>query len=400
MLHTFMRKLKAKFLYTFFEEDVQNDEDRHNGERDAPLILGPPVSEPKPNVSEPGPGSPPQDLRVYHKGNSHYINTKTSFGVCLMGGGRRVDSALQWFLEKAGGGDVVVLRITDYSDELTNPESSTNVFWNLGACHSITSLVIDSREKANSAYVEQVVRNAEAIWLPGGDQTEYCDVWNATKTQEIVNYVVNEKKISIGGTSAGMHCLGRIIHAPYGGNSVISKDALDNPYLPPGQVRRSAGISFKVNFFDIPYMENIITDTHWSKRNRMGRSFVFLARIIADGRRSVDDARLIACNEGTAVCVDENGLARIFGSYPDYEDYAFFVQPNSFPNKCTYKRPLTWETQEGALTVYKICGYPDGRNTFDLNTWKSDHGEAIHLNIYRGVIEDLEQKRIDIQTPG
>jgi hypothetical protein len=36
--------------------------------------------------------------------------TNNSFGVCMMGGSSENDEAMEWFLNKTDGGDIVVLR--------------------------------------------------------------------------------------------------------------------------------------------------------------------------------------------------------------------------------------------------------------------------------------------------
>lgn len=353
---------------------------------------------------EPDPGKCPDDLKVYKLGNKDYIKQKTTFGICLMGGGDKNMESLKWFVKKACGGDIVVIMSKDYEDELTNPDSITYTFWNkIGGFNSITTMILDSREKANYPFVEQVLKNAEAVWIPGGNQTEYYDLWSFTKAEEAINYLVNIKNVTIGGTSAGMHSMGKLLHTPYAGNSVLSADALNNPYLSPDKIPDSAGITFKDNFFDIPYMEDIITDTHWSERNRLGRSIVFLARIIKDGIRPLGNIKLIAADECSAICVEQNGIGQIFGEHPDYEDFVHFIKPNSLPNICTYREPLTWiDEKNGAVTAYRIPATKEGLNKFDIINWQPvescDYTKE-KLNIYRGEIEDLDQKRTDIQTP-
>ncbi len=342
----------------------------------------------------------PEDLVIYHKGNTKFVKKETSFGIVLMGGGRKELNALRWMMKKANGGDLVILNSKDFDDELTNPESITNIFAGLGGFNSINNIVVDTREKANHEFVYKMILNAEALWIPGGNQTSYYELWNHTRLEEAVNYLVNEKKIPIGGTSAGMHSMGKLLHTPYGGNSVLSTDALLNPYLSPKEKPGSAGITFRDDFFNIPYMENIITDTHWSERNRMGRSIVFLARVIVDGFRKLNQIKLIACDEGAAVCINEDGKAQVFGSFPSHNDYAFFIKPETYPDLCTYDEPLTWKSPEGALTVNRIPGYPDGKYTFNVADWLgTGGGEQIKLNIHNGYVEDINQNRIDIQTP-
>ena len=64
---------------------------------------------------------------------------------------------------------------------------------------------------------------------------------------------------------------------------------------------------------------------HYNDPDRKGRHTVFLARALTDYGTIT---RGIACDEYTAVCIDETGTAHVFGEYPEYEDTAYFIAPN------------------------------------------------------------------------
>ena len=51
-----------------------------------------------------------QAFEVFNTGSSSDGLYQASGGVCLMGGASENDAAMAWFLERAGGGDVLVLR--------------------------------------------------------------------------------------------------------------------------------------------------------------------------------------------------------------------------------------------------------------------------------------------------
>ncbi|MGB1051122.1 MAG: hypothetical protein ACPGYF_04110, partial [Chitinophagales bacterium] len=51
-----------------------------------------------------------QDYTSYFTGSTEDTVTSPLGGVCLMGGATEDDNAMQWFLEQANGGDVLVLR--------------------------------------------------------------------------------------------------------------------------------------------------------------------------------------------------------------------------------------------------------------------------------------------------
>jgi hypothetical protein len=53
-----------------------------------------------------------QGYTSFFTGNTANINTVPTFGVCLMGGATENDEAMKWLLQRANGGDVVVIRST------------------------------------------------------------------------------------------------------------------------------------------------------------------------------------------------------------------------------------------------------------------------------------------------
>ena len=105
-------------------------------------------------------------------------------------------------------------------------------------------------------------------------------------------------------------------------------------------------------------------------------AWTFLARIFQDwGIR----ASGIACEEYTAVCIDQNGIAKIYGDHPNYDDYAYFISincniTNPLPEICQSNTPLTWDFSDSILNVYVVPGTMNGTNTFDLSNWVNGTG--------------------------
>ena len=73
-------------------------------------------------------------------------------------------------------------------------------------------------------------------------------------------------------------------------------------------------------------MKGIITDSHFSTRERMGRLVTFLARIVQDGWAS--EVHGIGIDETTAVLV-EKGKASVVG-----KGAAYFFTLRNRPEKC------------------------------------------------------------------
>jgi cyanophycinase-like exopeptidase len=303
-----------------------------------------------------------QNYTSYFTGDTTDVTTNHQYGVCLMGGATEHDEAMKWFLLKADGGDVVVLRASGsdgYNDYFYSELGIT--------INSVETLVINNAAGGIDPYVLQQVANAEAIWFAGGNQYNYVSFFKNNEMETLLNEHINVKQAVIGGTSAGMAIMGGYYFDAANG-TVTSSQALNNPY----HSNVSLGIH---DFIEIPFFENVITDTHYDDPDRRGRHTAFLARFATDeGMRSFG----IACNEYTAVCIDENANASVYGDYPSYEEYAYFLQANCVtdfqPENCTSANPLTWTGNNDAVRVYKVPGTQTGENTFNINDWKTGSG--------------------------
>lgn len=279
-----------------------------------------------------------------------------------MGGATEHNEAMKWFLNRADGGDVVVLRASGsdgYNDYLYSELGVT--------INSVTTFVINNASGAIDPYVLQKVENAEAIWFAGGDQYDYVSYFKDNAMEDTLNAFINVKQGVIGGTSAGMAILGSSYFSAQNG-TVTSAEALGNPY----HSRVTLGYN---DFLNVPFLSNVITDSHYDDRDRRGRHSVFLARFSNDNTaRSFG----IACNEYTAVCVGSDGKGYVYGDYPNYQEFAYFLQANCVsnyaPENCTSGTPLDWDRKGEAIKVYKVPGTNTGVNYFDLSDWESGSG--------------------------
>ena len=264
----------------------------------------------------PDPPLPP--VSPFHTvGNPGDVSPGTVSGLALVGGGGRCNEAYRWLLQRCGGGDFVFLTTAVYSEQ--EDEQYFADMLQLGAIDSITTLTVDSRAKADAAEVENAIRNAELLFIDGGDQAEFYSLWKGTRLQAAVQYLLQTKKVPVGGTSAGMAILSGLAYIPlYQG--VTSAEALGDPF-------HANMNSIKNDFWIVPFLHGTITDTHWSERNRCGRTIAFLARAITDELVAFPAARAIACDERTAVCIDADGLAVVFGDSSAADCAWFFKLP-------------------------------------------------------------------------
>jgi cyanophycinase len=223
----------------------------------------------------------------------------------LMGGSTEVDAGFaQRAYPVANGGDIVILRTSGrdgYNDYLYNLVTGPL------KPDSVETMLVDSRDKANSDYVDNAIRKAELIFIAGGDQADYLNQWKDTRTEDAIRAAYNRGAV-IGGLSAGLAVQGEFIYDPDGVSGVTSAEALANPYR--------SNMILSNGFLDLPLMNDIVTDTHFAQRDRMGRLFAFMARLRQDNA----SARIIglAIDENTSLFIDRNGRGTADGGNAVY----------------------------------------------------------------------------------
>lgn len=309
-----------------------------------------------------------QTYQSFYTGDTSDVVTPTQGGVVLMGGATEDDNAMRWFLQRSGGGDIVVIRTSGadgYNDYMFNDLGVT--------VNSVETILTSTYVSAQDPYVAQHIRNAEALWIAGGDQGKYVQYWKNGPVEDAINYLIHTKKAVIGGTSAGMAILGGAYYSALNG-SVTSAQALADPY----NSRMTIGYD---DFVDHPDLQNVITDTHYDDPDRRGRHVGFLARLTQDyGFRALG----IACEEYTAVCIDTLGWARVYGTYPQDQDFAYFLQADCSadyaPENCTAGQPLNWVRGQQAVRVFKAEGRSNGQVAFNIYDWQSTSGGGVWQN--------------------
>ncbi len=232
-------------------------------------------------------------------GNSKDTITTTTAGFLLAGGSTDVEEAMRWFLQKSGGGDIVIIRASGgagYNEYL----------YKLFPVNSVETLLINSREEAMLPETAAILAKAEAIFIAGGDQWNYINYWTNTPVQSALNYAIKNRNIPIGGTSAGLAILGQFVFdAKMDG--ITSEEALNDLSSPK--------ISISKDFLVIDLLKNTITDSHYMQRKRMARHIAFMANI--QNQYGVK-AKGIGVDEKTALAIEPGGSAKVFGSSTIY----------------------------------------------------------------------------------
>ncbi len=297
------------------------------------------------------------------------VQTETATGYVLMGGSTDVNEAMKWMIDRSGGGDFVVIRAT-------GTDAYNDYILGLGTVNSVETIIINSVAKANSLSIQNKIKNAEALFIAGGDQWDYVKYWKNTKVEDAVNYLVNDKHVPVGGTSAGCAILGNVyFSAQYG--TVTSSQALNNPYTQKVALGNN-------DFIDVPVLHETITDTHYDNPDRRGRHTVFLARMVEDWGMN---AKGIGVEERTAVCIDANNIATVYGYG---SGTAFFLKRNDpGPEVCMPNTKLTWNRNQQAVTVYKIENAVNGNGSFNLNDWTTASGGTLsYFWVEKGVFHE------------
>jgi len=269
-------------------------------------------------------------------------------GYALMGGGTDLDEAFQWLCDRASGGDLLVLRA--HGTDAYNP-----YIQKLCKMNSVATLILPSREAAMDPFAAKKINTASVLFIAGGDQANYINFWMGTPVQTALNDAIH-RGVPIGGTSAGLAVLGEYAYSAQGDKpddkDLDSKTVLANPFHPR--------VILVHGFLTIPTLQNIITDSHFVKRDRMGRLIGFLARLNAEDKRPLDERRTgirgIGIDERTAILLKPDGSGIVVG-----KGSAYLVQLTG-DSVLTPGKPLT----QREVWVQKLA--PD--DTVDLYVWQ------------------------------
>jgi cyanophycinase-like exopeptidase len=311
--------------------------------------------------------TPAPNWQYFRVGNTKDLQTKPKAGTAMLGGGEDLDEAFRWLCDKANGGDFLVLRAT--GEDAYNPYINQ-----LCKLNSAATIIIPDRASAQDLGAVEIIKKAEVLFISGGDQANYIRNWQGTPVQDAINAHVAAGK-PIGGTSAGLAVEGEFAYGALGDKpeeeGLASVLALSNPY--------EEHVTLVRGFLKIPHLENLLTDSHLAKRDRMGRTLVFLARIIEDGWSN--SPHEIAIDERSGVLVEPDGQAKIIGAGKG----AYFLRPSRKPDVCKKDQPLTFRN----ISVYRVLA--GGR--FDLPHWKGTGGTAYSLSVENGKVTSAQANK-------
>ncbi len=249
-------------------------------------------------------------------------------GIALLGGGDKAEDYLPWLFEHAAGhgagADILVIRASgtdEYNADLMK----------LARVNSVETIVFHSREASYDSYVLSRFRQAELLFIAGGQQNLYMNYWAGTPVETEIQKMA-EHGIPIGGTSAGLAILGDFIYSSYHG-SAQSPESLRNPYY--------KDITLDRGFLKLPFLAQTLTETHFTQRDRMGRFLTFLARAKKDWALASPIYGIAVDEDGALLLETQNenaGVATVAGA-----EHVYVVStPVEQPERCTPEAALTY----------------------------------------------------------
>jgi cyanophycinase len=327
--------------------------------------------------------SPPKNFRL---GNPNDVPGLPYGGLALMGGGDHQNEAVQWLIRQAGQGDFVI--VDAYGDSATWVNDVWNVLSGQNSLNSVQIVMATSQADAMNAQNVAAVQNAESILIAGGDQWNYINFWSDTPLETALQAALNDANRAVGGTSAGLAVLGKVDYSARRGAGVESVEALMDPFGKHVTFNRELADTEPVfgeteadrnkDLLVAPQLggdDGVITDTHFSHRQRGGRLLAFMARTNLKGLAVDDDTAVLVneTNDGTGPA----GTARIVGS-----GFAHFARNvDSAANVVSEGVPLTYKASVRRL------GSASDRFTF-ASGWDLMVGDYDNLLVYEVEAKD------------
>lgn len=324
-------------------------------------------------------------------GNEKDVKSVTKPLICLSGGGDNDDWADAWkvFLAAAEGGDVVTIKANE------NADYNSWIYFDEGKhgfakVNSVTRLVLSSKGDAELEEAVRILDNAEAIFIAGGNQNEYIDFYSGTKVEAAINRALHDRKIPVGGTSAGMAVLSGITYAAHidipdnDGQLVTSQDALSNPM--------ADYVDLEYDFLSAPFLKNLITETHFDTREREGRIIAFMAKAIHKLQNSVafGEVKAIAADETAAYCYDQFGAGKVYG-----KGSVYFLRAQENVEQLQLNLPLVWDRNQKAVSTY-IVPAKNTDNSFNLDTWTGSSGRSEYWSVPVSETEEISVLRKEV----
>ncbi len=213
----------------------------------------------------------------------------------MIGGGPRPDYLMQKFISLSGGPQARIIILPMASEvPLERALDFKAQMEKIGAKN--VDYIICSSKTADSPENLQMIKEAGAIFITGGDQNLFMEVVSGTKLLDGVRKLYLEGG-TIGGTSAGAAVMSKVMIT--GNDLTISSAAeqgSDFTWIKPGMVETAEGLGF---------ISTAIVDQHFLKKKRFARLIsLVLTHPLLYG---------IGVDESTAAIIGPEGIVEVFG---------------------------------------------------------------------------------------
>jgi cyanophycinase-like exopeptidase len=282
----------------------------------------------------------------------------------LHGGGSEDDAVFAVFVEAANFGNIVTLGALPQGDPAI---PAWDPYWRRLGARTATTVNTASLADGDDPALAAVVREADALFLRGGDQAAYVAQWFGHAVGDALVEAFDRGAV-IGGSSAGCAILGeRLYDASAGGVTAweVLRDGRD-PWL---------------TFTDNPGfgVRGVITDTHVGERGRLPRLAVFLAHQQQDRPDvrwqglGVDTQTALFVREDRtgfmrgdgAVTLLRSGRATLTaGRPPDLRDVAFWSLPEGYAMDLDADDPVT-SRPASVIATARVPASPFGETDLD-----------------------------------
>lgn len=177
---------------------------------------------------------------------------------------------------------IEVIATASQIPQIVGPEYK-KAFEFLGA-KNVNILEITNREQANSDAIVARANAADVVMFTGGDQLRLTSILGGTRFHDVILQKYQETDFIYAGTSAG---------AAAASENMIYQGSSQEALL-KGEIKTTQGLGF---------MENVIIDTHFVQRGRIGRLF----QAVVNNPRTLG----IGLGEDTGLFIKEESMTAI-----------------------------------------------------------------------------------------
>jgi L-asparaginase / beta-aspartyl-peptidase len=217
-------------------------------------------------------------------------------GLLLMGGAGGNDEAFRWLAERSGSGRLLILASRG------GPWRAERLMQLGAGFAAITTAVTHERSASSDPGLVDLVSRCDAVLMSGGAQSVYLERWRNSPLQAALQQHVDRGK-PLAGLSAGLAMMGEwCFTAEYGSRS--SRQVLADPFSP--------SIALEPGLLRLAPLAGMLTDSHFSERQRLGRLAGFLVRLHCDGHAraiglGIDERTSLALSDGEALVFSDDG---------------------------------------------------------------------------------------------